>query len=140
MSQMIATSLVGLSLIKLSRGAGPFPGIVLFWQNGQTLTLQIGSSWEAANIGMGAHLHETGHLFGCPHQESGVMLRDYVTLNRSFLTRESFSTRTKSKGGLVLEKDECRLKFSSEKSQDQLPRTGFRGLVHEIFCSVFDLI
>lgn len=35
------------------------------------------------------------------------MLRDYVTLNRSFTTREPYSTRTKSKGGLVLPKDEC---------------------------------
>jgi len=52
-------------------------------------------------------LHETGHLFGCPHQESGIMLRDYVTFNRSFTTREPYSTRTKSKGGLVLQKDEC---------------------------------
>ncbi|KAK7437832.1 hypothetical protein CaCOL14_002329 [Colletotrichum acutatum] len=68
---------------------------------------QAGSSWEAANIGIGAHLHETGHLFGCPHQESGVMLRDYLTLNRSFVTREAFCTRTKSKGGLVLQDDEC---------------------------------
>jgi hypothetical protein len=68
---------------------------------------ESGSSWEAANIGIGAHMHETGHLFGCPHQESGVMLRDYVTLNRSFTTREPYSTRTKSKGGLVLPKDEC---------------------------------
>ncbi|RYP69997.1 hypothetical protein DL769_005110 [Monosporascus sp. CRB-8-3] len=59
-----------------------------------------GSSWEAVNIGIGAHMHETGHLFGCPHQESGVMLRDYVTLNRSFVAREAYSTRTKSKGGL----------------------------------------
>ena len=66
-----------------------------------------GSSWEAANIGIGAHLHETGHLFGCPHQESGVMLRDYVKLNRSFVAREAYSTRTKSKGGLVTQKDEC---------------------------------
>lgn len=66
-----------------------------------------GSSWEAANIGIGAHLHETGHLFGCPHQESGIMLRDYVTLNRSFVAREAFSTRTKSKGGLVTQADEC---------------------------------
>ncbi|RYP49025.1 hypothetical protein DL768_005216 [Monosporascus sp. mg162] len=66
-----------------------------------------GSSWEAANIGIGAHMHETGHLFGCPHQESGVMLRDYVTLNRSFVAREAYSTRTKSKGGLVIEADEC---------------------------------
>ncbi|CAG8972904.1 hypothetical protein HYALB_00001324 [Hymenoscyphus albidus] len=68
---------------------------------------ESGSNWEAANIGIGAHMHETGHLFGCPHAESGVMLRDYVTLNRSFTTREPFSTRTKSKGGLVLPKDEC---------------------------------
>lgn len=68
---------------------------------------ESGSSWEAANIGIGAHLHETGHLFGCPHQENGVMLRDYVTLNRSFTSREPFSVRTNSKGGLVLPKDEC---------------------------------
>lgn len=66
-----------------------------------------GSSWEAANIGIGAHLHETGHLLGLPHRESGVMLRDYVKFNRTFLTREAYSTRTKSKGGPVLQEDEC---------------------------------
>ncbi|KAI9147857.1 zinc metalloproteinase [Paramyrothecium foliicola] len=66
-----------------------------------------GSSWEAANIGIGAHLHETGHLFGCPHQESGIMLRDYVVLNRTFVPREAYSTRTKTKGGLALQGDEC---------------------------------
>jgi hypothetical protein len=69
---------------------------------------ESGSNWEAANIGIGAHLHEVGHLFGCPHQEYGVMLREYVTLNRSFTTREPYSTRTKEKGGLVLKEDECR--------------------------------
>ncbi|KAL3426185.1 zinc metalloproteinase [Phlyctema vagabunda] len=68
---------------------------------------ESGSNWEAANIGIGAHLHETGHLFGCPHQENGIMLRDYVNFNRTFSTREPYSTRTKSKGGLVLQKDEC---------------------------------
>lgn len=68
---------------------------------------ESGSNWEAANIGIGAHLHETGHLFGCPHQESGIMLRDYVTFNRSFITREAYSTRTNARGGLVLQKDEC---------------------------------
>jgi hypothetical protein len=68
---------------------------------------ESGSNWEAANIGVGAHLHETGHLFGCPHQESGVMLRDYVKFNRSFVTREAYSTRTGAKGGLVLQGDEC---------------------------------
>lgn len=35
------------------------------------------------------------------------MLRDYVTFNRSFTTREPYSTRTGSKGGLLLQKDEC---------------------------------
>jgi hypothetical protein len=70
---------------------------------------ESGSSWEAANIGIGAHLHETGHLFGCPHQESGVMLRDYVTFNRTFTCREPYATRTKSPGQqLVLPQDECK--------------------------------
>lgn len=69
---------------------------------------ESGSNWEAANIGIGAHLHETGHLLGCPHQESGVMLRDYVRLNRTFLCREPYSTRTKSPGMPLCEpKDEC---------------------------------
>lgn len=69
---------------------------------------ESGSNWEAANIGIGAHMHETGHLLGSPHQESGVMLRDYVTLNRTFMCRESFSTRTKSPGQrLCLPTDEC---------------------------------
>ncbi|KAK0271262.1 hypothetical protein LTR35_013578 [Friedmanniomyces endolithicus] len=67
-----------------------------------------GSNWEAANIGIGAHLHETGHLLGCPHQESGVMLRDYVRLNRTFTCREPYSTRTKLQGLRLCEpKDEC---------------------------------
>ncbi|RMY75826.1 hypothetical protein D0863_02340 [Hortaea werneckii] len=69
---------------------------------------ESGSSWEAANIGIGAHLHETGHLLGCPHQESGVMLRDYVRLNRTFTSREPYSTRTKQHGiRLCMPKDEC---------------------------------
>ncbi|EXJ67168.1 uncharacterized protein A1O5_09815 [Cladophialophora psammophila CBS 110553] len=69
---------------------------------------ESGSSWEAANIGIGAHLHEVGHLFGCPHQETGVMLRDYVRLNRTFLIKEPYSTRTKSQGLKVCrQEDEC---------------------------------
>ncbi|KAG5958499.1 hypothetical protein E4U56_005481 [Claviceps arundinis] len=68
---------------------------------------EAGSSWEVANLGVGAHLHETGHLFGCPHQESGVMQKDYIVFNRSFVPREAYSTRTKSKGGLVQLADEC---------------------------------
>lgn len=69
---------------------------------------EAGSNWEAVNIGIGAHLHETGHLLGCPHQESGVMLRDYTRLNRTFTCREPYSTRTKEPGQrLCLPKDEC---------------------------------
>ena len=69
---------------------------------------ESGSSWEAANVGIGAHLHEVGHLFGCPHQESGVMLRDYVRLNRTFLVKEPYSTRTKSQGlKICRQEDEC---------------------------------
>lgn len=69
---------------------------------------ESGSTWEAANIGIGAHMHETGHLLGSPHQEHGVMLRDYVRLNRTFCCREEFSTRTKSDGmQLCRAQDEC---------------------------------
>lgn len=68
---------------------------------------ESGSNWEAANIGIGAHMHEVGHLFGCPHQESGIMLRDYVTLNRSFVAKEAYSTRTGSKGMFCNQDSEC---------------------------------
>ncbi|KAL8973346.1 MAG: hypothetical protein Q9183_000039 [Haloplaca sp. 2 TL-2023] len=69
---------------------------------------ESGSNWEAANIGIGAHLHETGHMLGCPHQESGIMLRDYVKFNRTFLCREPYATRTKSPGiRPCLPPDEC---------------------------------
>lgn len=69
---------------------------------------ESGSNWEAANIGIGAHMHETGHLLGCPHQEDGVMARDYTRLNRTFTCREPYSTRTKSPGQrLTLQADEC---------------------------------
>lgn len=69
---------------------------------------ESGSSWEAANIGIGAHMHEVGHLFGCPHQENGVMLRDYVRLNRSFVIKEGYCTRTQSPGMKVCKiEDEC---------------------------------
>lgn len=69
---------------------------------------QCDTYWECLNITLGAFMHEIGHLLGCPHQTHGVMLRDYVTLNRSFLTREAPCSRTKSSGfAPVLPKDEC---------------------------------
>jgi hypothetical protein len=70
---------------------------------------ESGSNWEAASMGIGAHLHETGHLFGCPQQEDGIMLRDYIRFNRSFTVREPYSTRVKAPGlRLCLPPDECR--------------------------------
>ncbi|OAR05887.1 hypothetical protein LLEC1_05431 [Akanthomyces lecanii] len=68
---------------------------------------EAGSSWEAANAGIGAHLHQVGHMFDCPRQETGIMLKDYVVFSRTFVTREAYSTRTKAKGGLALQGDEC---------------------------------
>ena len=66
-----------------------------------------GSDWEAATSNMGAFLHEVGHLFGCPHQESGIMLCDFVHFNRTFITRTSYATRTGEQGlQLCLPKDE----------------------------------
>lgn len=70
---------------------------------------ECGTHWEAFTLTLGAFLHEIGHSLGCPHQESGVMLRDYTTLNRSFLTREAFSVRTNSYGSSppIFPKEEC---------------------------------
>ncbi|KAJ2988088.1 hypothetical protein NUW58_g4159 [Xylaria curta] len=71
-----------------------------------TETNVAGSSWEAAAYGIGAHLREVGHLLGSPRQEKGIMAKDFVTLNRPFMIREAYSTRTKSKGGPIEPKDE----------------------------------
>lgn len=62
---------------------------------------ECGTSWECLNITMGAFMHEIGHLLGCPHQVDGIMLRSYVWWNRSFMTRELESLRTRSRGELI---------------------------------------
>ena len=49
-------------------------------------------------IGIGAHLHEVGHALGCPHQINGIMMHDYWTFNRTFITAEPYSTRTNEPG------------------------------------------
>lgn len=45
------------------------------------------TSCQTFNTTAGAFLHEIGHLLGCPHQNYGVMLRDYIRWNRSFVSR-----------------------------------------------------
>lgn len=56
---------------------------------------QSGTHWEALNVSMGAFMHEIGHLLGCPHEPSGVMLRGYLNWNRSFMACEAYSSREK---------------------------------------------
>lgn len=70
---------------------------------------ECGTHWECFQITLGAFMHEIGHLLGCPHQENGVMLRDYTVLNRSFLTKEAYSVRTNSYGAKppILPREEC---------------------------------
>lgn len=68
---------------------------------------ECGQYWECLCVSLGAFMHEIGHSLGCPHQEHGVMLRDYVTMNRKFLTEEMACMRThKGQWGPVLTKDE----------------------------------
>lgn len=62
---------------------------------------ECGTTWECLNICLGAFMHEIGHALGCPHQVDGVMLRDYVRFNRSFMTRELECLRTRSKGEVI---------------------------------------
>lgn len=54
---------------------------------------QSGTAWEACNVGQGAFMHEIGHLLGCPHEPSGVMLRGYLNWNRSFMAIEGYNLR-----------------------------------------------
>lgn len=70
---------------------------------------ECGTHWECLTVTLGAFMHEVGHSLGSPHQINGVMLRDYTRLNRSFLTKEAFSTRTNSYGASspIYPKDEC---------------------------------
>lgn len=70
---------------------------------------ECGSNWETASSSLGRHLHEVGHLFGCTDSDSGIMGSDYLRFNRTFMTWEPYSTRTKEQGArLLLQPDECR--------------------------------
>ncbi|OMH85824.1 putative zinc metalloproteinase [Zancudomyces culisetae] len=44
--------------------------------------------WRAANVGIGAFLHELGHLLTMPHTPTGIMSRGFDNLNRAFNVSE----------------------------------------------------
>ncbi|PVU92247.1 hypothetical protein BB561_003952 [Smittium simulii] len=44
--------------------------------------------WRSANVGMGAFLHEVGHLLTMPHSPSGIMSRGFDNFNRTFCVSE----------------------------------------------------
>ncbi|KAJ1943010.1 hypothetical protein EC988_006344, partial [Linderina pennispora] len=48
---------------------------------------ECGEYWRAANIGMGAFLHEAGHLLTLAHTPSGIMSRGFNFYNRTFMAR-----------------------------------------------------
>ncbi|PVV04335.1 hypothetical protein BB560_001166 [Smittium megazygosporum] len=43
--------------------------------------------WMSANVGMGAYLHEVGHLLTMPHS-NGIMMRGFDNFNRTFTVSE----------------------------------------------------
>ncbi|KAI7825909.1 putative peptidase family-domain-containing protein [Kickxella alabastrina] len=46
---------------------------------------ECGEYWRSANIGMGAFLHECGHLLTLAHTPSGIMSRGFNDYNRTFM-------------------------------------------------------
>ncbi|RIB08100.1 hypothetical protein C2G38_374293 [Gigaspora rosea] len=49
---------------------------------------ESGTWWRCCNIGIGAMLHEVGHALTYPHSASGIMMRGYNNLNRTFTVKE----------------------------------------------------
>ncbi|KAG1494062.1 hypothetical protein G6F47_000324 [Rhizopus delemar] len=49
---------------------------------------ESGTWWMALNIGMGAMLHEVGHLYTLEHTPSGIMSRGFNNWNRTFMAKE----------------------------------------------------
>ncbi|KAJ1925262.1 hypothetical protein IWQ60_004667 [Tieghemiomyces parasiticus] len=49
---------------------------------------ECGEGWKAANVGMGAFLHEVGHLLTLGHTQDGIMSRGFNNYNRTFMVKE----------------------------------------------------
>ncbi|ORX97802.1 putative peptidase family-domain-containing protein [Clohesyomyces aquaticus] len=74
------------------------PGDKVGNDNGECATM-----WEACTIGQGAHLHEVGHAFGCPHRP-GIMERGYAQdWPKNFLPETAFCGHRQTEGVIVSE-------------------------------------
>lgn len=64
------------------------------------------TSWQAANVGLAAHLHEVGHVLGLPHVDHGIMAADYHHFNRTFCVTENFRRDVGERCGPVINDDQ----------------------------------
>ena len=65
-----------------------------------------GTTWEAACIGLAAHLHEAGHALGLPHEVTGIMAADYSRFNRTFCVWEGYRSATGERGQAILDESQ----------------------------------
>ncbi|KAL6930893.1 hypothetical protein ACO0R3_004017 [Hanseniaspora guilliermondii] len=72
-----------LSAIMLNNNRVVDNGLPVSNDNGEA-----GTVFETFSTTLGAFIHEIGHSLTLPHRTYGVMLRDYIVLHRSFMSRE----------------------------------------------------
>ncbi|XBW35177.1 hypothetical protein QEN19_000740 [Hanseniaspora menglaensis] len=74
---------------------------------------EAGTVFETFSTTLGAFIHEIGHSLTLPHRTYGIMLRDYIVLHRSFMSREvlgrgnNYSKNKFVQGRAFVPVDEC---------------------------------
>ncbi|CAO3600995.1 unnamed protein product [Absidia cylindrospora] len=66
---------------------------------------ESGCWWKALNVGMGAMLHEVGHMFTLSHTPTGLMARGFNQWNRTFMIQEP------GRAGIITPDDEAGSKW-----------------------------